>query len=184
MGVTSNWCHPQGHHARRPPTTVPSVLCKPLLLIEISESAKVFGDGYIITPMLKHVWTSFTYDTNSMNVYLNNFFPSVINLDTPTIVKTCKVNITGCLYDIHFSKRYTMKIRFELSSTNILQWFHIYILPLQFCHGLPCWRPVADHGRLTGIAQQTAGWPLKPTLMSSSSAGWPKDTYSQKYSFQ
>ena len=23
MGVTSNWCHPQGHHARRPPTTVP-----------------------------------------------------------------------------------------------------------------------------------------------------------------
>ena len=25
MGVTSNWCHPQGHHARRPPTTVPSV---------------------------------------------------------------------------------------------------------------------------------------------------------------
>ena len=21
MGVTSNWCHPQGHHARRPPTT-------------------------------------------------------------------------------------------------------------------------------------------------------------------
>ena len=22
MGVTSNWCHPQGHHARRPPTTV------------------------------------------------------------------------------------------------------------------------------------------------------------------
>ena len=24
MGVTSNWCHPQGHHARRPPTTVPA----------------------------------------------------------------------------------------------------------------------------------------------------------------
>ena len=23
MGVTSNWCHPQGHHSRRPPTTVP-----------------------------------------------------------------------------------------------------------------------------------------------------------------
>ena len=23
MGVTSNWCYPQGHHARRPPTTVP-----------------------------------------------------------------------------------------------------------------------------------------------------------------
>ena len=23
MGVTSNWCHLQGHHARRPPTTVP-----------------------------------------------------------------------------------------------------------------------------------------------------------------
>ena len=23
MGVTSNWCHPQGHHARRPPATVP-----------------------------------------------------------------------------------------------------------------------------------------------------------------
>ena len=23
MGVTSNWCHPQGHHARRPSTTVP-----------------------------------------------------------------------------------------------------------------------------------------------------------------
>ena len=23
MGVTSNWCQPQGHHARRPPTTVP-----------------------------------------------------------------------------------------------------------------------------------------------------------------
>ena len=26
MGVTSNWCHPQGHHARRPPTTVPIFL--------------------------------------------------------------------------------------------------------------------------------------------------------------
>ena len=26
MGVTSNWCHPQGHHARRPPTTVPTSL--------------------------------------------------------------------------------------------------------------------------------------------------------------
>ena len=25
MGVTSNWCHPQGHHARRPPTTVPDI---------------------------------------------------------------------------------------------------------------------------------------------------------------
>ena len=24
MGVASNWCHPQGHHARRPPTTVHS----------------------------------------------------------------------------------------------------------------------------------------------------------------
>ena len=23
MGVTSNWCHPQGHYARRPPTTIP-----------------------------------------------------------------------------------------------------------------------------------------------------------------
>ena len=23
MGVTSNWCHPKGHHARRPLTTVP-----------------------------------------------------------------------------------------------------------------------------------------------------------------
>ena len=23
MGVTSNWCHPQGHHARRPPTNIP-----------------------------------------------------------------------------------------------------------------------------------------------------------------
>ena len=28
MGVTSNWCHPQGHHARRPPTTVPFSLKK------------------------------------------------------------------------------------------------------------------------------------------------------------
>ena len=26
MGVTSNWCHPQGHHARRPPTTVPTLV--------------------------------------------------------------------------------------------------------------------------------------------------------------
>ena len=25
-GMASNWCHPQGHHARRPPTTVP---CQP-----------------------------------------------------------------------------------------------------------------------------------------------------------
>ena len=23
MGVASNWCHPQGHHARKPPTTIP-----------------------------------------------------------------------------------------------------------------------------------------------------------------
>ena len=29
MGVTSNWCHPQGYHARRPPTTVPHVYTRP-----------------------------------------------------------------------------------------------------------------------------------------------------------
>ena len=34
MGVTSNWCHPQGHHARRPPTTVPRHVrgCKNILV--------------------------------------------------------------------------------------------------------------------------------------------------------
>ena len=60
MGVTSNWCHPQGHHARRPPTTVPY-------------SGERFANMYVLTYwfLLKCTWTNHLCDTlghgNSFN---------------------------------------------------------------------------------------------------------------------
>ena len=56
MGVTSNWCHPQGHHARRPPTTVPNNDLSPGVLHLLSQ----FG-GFVLNGWWVISWTNLWY---------------------------------------------------------------------------------------------------------------------------
>ena len=54
MGVTSSWCYPQGHHARRPPTTVPCDRPSSLKLdlnrrfFSLCDLEKKYGNSYYV----------------------------------------------------------------------------------------------------------------------------------------